>query len=663
MTLAFKSAEYRPDVDGLRAIAVLSIVAFHFGSEYVPGGFVGVDIFFVISGYLITGILLKGLASGSFSFWDFYARRIRRIFPALIVVLVATWVTGWFVLLADEFSALGKQIAGSAVFAANFVFWREAGYFDIAAELKPLLHLWSLGVEEQFYVVWPVLLYLAWKSGFNTLAVLVLIGLASFALNVSLVGGHPVATFYLPMPRFWELLLGGLLAHFERHEPRLPRVGAFLRNAGALLGIALILCSIFGLDRTKTFPGWWALFPVVGASLLIFGGRHAWINERVLAHRALVFVGLISYPLYLWHWPILSFARISEPEGLPAGVLLFGVFLSFLLSWLTYRFVEIPIRSVRKVVRKTIAVACVAMVALGLLGFATYENGGFAKREAAKASTSSNAWPAAFQYDARCVEALPALFPTFNANSDFCIYDRQLASKGRTIAVLGDSHANFAYVGLAASLAPDYRFLHLGRGTCLPLLNIASYARNVDMTCQPLVNDILNFVSGSDEVSSVVLGGFFNQYLDGRIVIKSTVPGRETLDASEVFEKALTDTVDLLLRKHKLVYVLRDVPELPFSPATCIVRKFTFVHNQGCRASQAAYLEKDQRQRSIIDRLKARYPEIVILDPSAVLCDGNYCYAKKNGTLLYRDSDHLNYNGAAMVGKNFAAEFGSAKGR
>src|SRR5665213_11019 len=207
--------QHRPDIDGLRAIAILSVLGFHAFGRLLPGGFVGVDIFFVISGYLITGILLRGLKQRTFSFTGFYARRVKRIFPALALVLLVTWIAGWYAQLPDEYTRLGKHIATGAGFVVNITLWKEAGYFDQSGDLKPLLHLWSLGVEEQFYVIWPLLLFVAWKRKVNLFGLMIAIFLASFILNVTRVADHEVATFYLPTTRFWELLLGGLYAHWQ----------------------------------------------------------------------------------------------------------------------------------------------------------------------------------------------------------------------------------------------------------------------------------------------------------------------------------------------------------------------------------------------------------------------------------------------------------------
>jgi len=298
---------YRPDVDGLRAIAVLSVLAFHAFPRAAPGGFAGVDVFFVISGFLISGILFEALRAGHFSFIDFYRRRVRRIFPALILVLAASLGLGWMLLLPDEYRLLGKHALAGAGFLSNIALWREAGYFAPAAEVTPLLHLWSLGVEEQYYLVWPLLL--AFFAGRPRALPWMIVGLAavSFALNVWLTPRAPSAAFYLPLTRFWELMAGSALAyHVHYGSP-----GRRMADAKAAAGLALVAAGIALLSAGRAFPGWWALAPVVGSSLLIAAGPAAWINRRLLSNPVMVYIGLISYPLYLWHWPLLVYARIA----------------------------------------------------------------------------------------------------------------------------------------------------------------------------------------------------------------------------------------------------------------------------------------------------------------------------------------------------------------
>ena len=357
--------KYRLDIDGLRAIAVLSVVAFHAFPSLIRGGFIGVDIFFVISGYLISSIIFENLDRGTFSFTEFYVRRIKRIFPALLLVLVVCFTFGWFTLLADEYKQLGKHIAGGASFISNFILWNEAGYFDNSAETKPLLHLWSLGIEEQFYIVWPLFLWFAWKCKFNLLKITITVAIVSFILNINGINQDMVTTFYSPLTRFWELLSGSLLAwvtlykknafvnvkykldnwlsHIVYNEKKEDE-GKILSNVISFVGLLLLLYGFWRINKELSFPGKWALVPVLGAVFLITAGSKAWINRTILSNKVAVWFGLISFPLYLWHWPMLSFARIIEGELPSRSIRIAVVIFSIVLAWVTYILVERPLR-------------------------------------------------------------------------------------------------------------------------------------------------------------------------------------------------------------------------------------------------------------------------------------------------------------------------------
>lgn len=367
--------KYRADIDGLRAIAVLSVVGFHAFPNLIQGGFIGVDVFFVISGFLICTIIFENLEKGTFSFVEFYVRRIKRIFPSLLLVLVASYIFGWFTLFIEEQKQLGKHIAYAAGFVSNIVLWSEAGYFDNSSETKPLLHLWSLGIEEQFYIVWPPLLWLAWKWKFNLFAVSILVTVLSFYLNVEGVQKDIVASFYSPQTRFFELLCGSLLAWMTLYK-RAAVVsmqdvdGNFLPNVLSFLGLLLLAYGFFRINKNFSFPGYWVIVPVGGAVLILSAGPNAWLNRTVLSNRIAVWFGLISFPIYLWHWPLLSFARIVE-SGLPSlSVRIAAVLLAILLAWLTYVFVERPIRFGKHGWRKAF-VLVVLMLGVGCIGYIT----------------------------------------------------------------------------------------------------------------------------------------------------------------------------------------------------------------------------------------------------------------------------------------------------
>jgi peptidoglycan/LPS O-acetylase OafA/YrhL len=360
---------YRSDIDGMRAIAVLAVVIYHAFPQNLPGGFVGVDIFFVISGYLISGILFKGVKGEDFSFREFYARRIRRLFPSLITVLLLCLGYGLVVLLSDEYRQIGKHVAAGTLFIQNIAFWQESGYFDTAANLKPLLHLWSLAVEEQFYIIFPPLLILFWKKKWPMAILLWILLMTSFIGNIIMSYQSRETDFFLTPYRVWEFLAGSLLAwwHFGKNDEKKLSYAGLLSAIGAVL-VAFGMILIHQGDR---FPGWRAILPVAGSVMLIAAGRQAWINDRILSHPALIWIGLISYPLYLFHWPALSFVRIVKGER-PADIYLAGALIvTFILTVATYYFIEKPIRSSKS--RWAVPALTAAFFITGALGVLTWQ--------------------------------------------------------------------------------------------------------------------------------------------------------------------------------------------------------------------------------------------------------------------------------------------------
>lgn len=509
--------KYRPDIDGLRAVAVLAVVAFHAFPNLVRGGFIGVDVFFVISGYLISTIIFENLDKGTFSFTEFYARRIKRIFPALLLVLIACFAFGWFALLADEYKQLGKHIAAGAGFISNFTFWNEAGYFDNSAETKPLLHLWSLGIEEQFYIVWPLFLWLAWKRKFNLLTITIVVAIASFVLNIKGIKQDMVATFYSPQTRFWELLSGSLLAWVTLYKKDtfanvklkldywLSRIvysekqeadGKTLSNVLSFIGLLLLVYGFWRINKELSFPGMWALVPVLGAVLIITAGSKAWVNRTILSNKIAIWFGLISFPLYLWHWPLLSFARIIESEVPSRNIRIAAVIFSIALAWLTYKLVQRPLRfGKRSKVKVTLLVTIMTIV--GYVGYNTYERNGLSFRMKEReqfVEYFENSFPS-WQY-----------FKKINLSTEWrseCAYfnGKKYLEEGKleggvtdskpipelekscyvrdlrfekSVLVWGDSHAQSLAPGLASFIPNNWQVLQIASSGCWPNPNINS---------------------------------------------------------------------------------------------------------------------------------------------------------------------------------------------
>ncbi|MBJ7575238.1 acyltransferase family protein [Luteimonas sp. MC1828] len=462
---------YRADVDGLRAIAVLAVVAYHAFPRLLPGGFVGVDVFFVISGFLITGILRDGLAAGTFGFAGFYVRRIRRLFPALVVVLAACLVAGWWLLVPADYAALGRHAAASAGFIANLAFWHDTDYFAAAAETLPLLHLWSLGVEEQFYLLWPPLLALAITRGADTRRLVLVVGVLSLAYCLWLTARDASAAFYLPFTRFWELLAGAWLAHRlgSTVAPAASGRTRITAELAAFSGLALIIAACVGLSDQSPFPGWRALLPVAGTALLIAAVPATGWAQRLLSLRALVWIGLVSYPLYLWHWPLLSFARIHATGEVAPGLRVALVVLAVVLAGLTWWLVERPLRH-RMHARRALAVLLPAMALVLAAGLALWALQGVASRAGEPVRQYAN-----YGYDWRAPsrEGTCSLVGAPGEPAEFpaeCV-DAQTAPPRPLLVLWGDSHSALLYPGMREVADGRLRLAQFTRSGCRPYLD------------------------------------------------------------------------------------------------------------------------------------------------------------------------------------------------
>lgn len=486
--------KYRPDIDGLRAVAVLFVIGFHVAPNTFRGGFVGVDIFFVISGYLISGILFREVSSADFSYRKFYGRRIRRIFPALAVVLIASLIFGYVILSPIDLSHMAVDIASAAGFVANLQFWREASYFDGASNLKPALHLWSLGVEEQYYIIWPLIVALLMTRVRHFLTILTTVLISSFIISFVLTYRDPTGAYFLPFSRFWELMLGSILAYIELFPHRgvvtdfmakqsfhLPINSAsvgIVRNGISCLGVCLFVFALFRITNDTAFPGWWALAPTLGAFFMIAAGPSAVINRRLLSTRVAIFFGVISYPLYLWHWPALAFLRnFDRNPALSSWFRIVIAIISVILAWLTYRFVEKPVRYGKHLNIKTISLMIV-MTAIGVSSLAIVWRGtpSLTPRDEYLAFFD-NRWPDfhyahthdLFRYgrdecnflDVRTYSARAAI-------PEKCTDRGEAAS---TVLLWGDSHAQHLLPGLMANLPSSIAILQITTSACSPTLH------------------------------------------------------------------------------------------------------------------------------------------------------------------------------------------------
>jgi peptidoglycan/LPS O-acetylase OafA/YrhL len=643
------ASSYRPEIDGLRALAILVVVGFHAFPTVVPSGFVGVDVFFVVSGYLISKIILGELEQGNFSFMNFYSRRIRRIFPALTLVLIAVYGFGWLSLFAEEFRVLAEHIFAGASFIINIVLMRQLGYFDTAAHTKPLLHLWSLAVEEQFYLVWPLLLWWTARMRLSAFWPILVLCVASFAINIILL--HHRSLFFSPVTRFWELMLGSVLAFLALNEAdysaiarlrsrRLQlaqNVSVDLIDLAAWLGVVLIVVSVWFALITK-FPGWWALLPTVGTCLVIFAGPGAWLNRAVFSNAVLVGIGLISYPLYLWHWPILSFISIVRGNSGPAALRMAAVLAAFGLAALTYFLVERPIRFGAHRNLKTAALA-VTLLCVGCLGTATYALQGIPSRYAARANLSTSndlAVPTSSRLsDSSC----PRLLDIAPDPDEVCLgnaVDPRLLVLGDSTAMAFNSAAYDGPVDLKTALVSSHA--HIWAETeCMAERPFEEWLR-IGKTCADIADHAFRIAKERQTMDAAV--------------ISFAVEDQFTYQR----DKLLGIQKSLLNLRKKVIYLI--VPPLfHIEPSSCVARVTAlgvFTRTSKSCVQDRAKLENDQRPyRAYIESLKAADSGVLVYDSLDALCDEHSCSIDDDLGPMYFIDGHVNPRGSARLLSGF----------
>ena len=637
----------------------MSVVAYHAFPSIVNGGFIGVDIFFVISGYLISTIIFENLDRDTFSFTQFYARRIKRIFPALLLVLIVSFVFGWFTLLADEYKQLGKHIAAGSGFISNFVLWNEAGYFDNSGESKPLLHLWSLGIEEQFYIVWPPILWLVWKKKFNPLAITILLAISSFVLNVKGVERDSVATFYAPQTRFWELLSGSLLAWVTIYKKdawssiqtkldtwlgstlwrsTLKTNSSVSINVLSFIGFLLLVYGFRHINQGVHFPGTWALVPVVGTVLLIAAGPKTWINRKFLSNRLAVWFGLISFPLYLWHWPLLSFARIVEGQLPSRSTRMIAIVLSVVLAWLTYKLVERHIRF-GGYNKAKVATLIVLMCFVGYIGYNTYSRDGLNFRfntlspeYKSQLSKIANVWK---------FRGYPEPQDSFiDAQYGFL----RIGHNDKDIVLfVGDSHTQH-YWNTVGELYKNKNT----NGTTKPSVMFANLGIPPNFSDALLTDPSIKTVIfsyfwsiqyGSSTVNQVVrcCGGGKNGSIG-----ENTTPLLSPEQMNK-FDNKFIEIASALKSKGKEVYFVLDNPfGEENDPHSMLNRGWKgFEVRPPVVLTKETALARAEPVRSRIIRV-AKKSGANVIDPFEFLCAKNICPAfSDEGELLYKDYDHL----------------------
>lgn len=637
-------SSYRSDIDGLRAISVIAVILFHAFPPLLKGGFIGVDVFFVISGFLITRLIVDGLERNNFTFADFYARRIRRIFPALLIVLATTFAIGWVILLPQEFRQMSKHLVGAAGFLLNFMLWREAGYFDLAAEAKPLLHLWSLAVEEQFYAVWPAVLWFVWRRKVNLFWMTMAIGAASFLTNIAIVYSDGPAAFFLPFTRFWELMIGcGLAVADPKYQRRILETVS--PTAMGWVGLMLIVVAAIFL-RGNAYPGVKALFPTIGAALIILSGPGAQLNDRLLSNRFLVSIGKISYPLYLWHWPLLSFAAIAYGTSPPLAARAALVGLSVVLSTLTYVLFERPVRFGR-LRRRILPGLVVAMLIMGCIGGTTIANGGFPQRPVAQANKTLEAdliWPLETRTSDR---SCPELLGIEVLKGEVCLTN----SSRPEFLIIGDSHA-MAFNSAVRAGRSNLKTVLLSTHWHLWNSDECSAPREPgdlppqNSLCGSILQQAFRLAARSEALNTVVFAFYFDD---------------------PFFRNWALRVQQEFLKLGKRVVYIADVPEFETQPQTCVKRMiglisiFVLAPEKGaiCGEDLSSVVAKqaDAKYPQFLASLKAADQRVQFFDGLRVFCDDRRCsQGDDDGALFFigrGTGGHVNIRGS----KRMLAEF------
>lgn len=640
--------KYRPDLDGLRAIAIVPVVLFHAFPQVFQGGFIGVDIFFVISGYLITKIIADELSEGRFSLARFYARRINRIFPALTLSLITVGILGWTFLFPHEFIQLGRHILACTGFFENFLLLKEVSYFERAAETKPLLHIWSLAVEEQYYLLWPLLLILAKRIQLNPIWLATSIGLLSFLLNVIITSSGAEKAFFWPWTRAWELMSGALIGLAPE---RLISKHYRSRHTLSVCGLLFLIAGFLLINDSRAFPGFWALLPTIGASLLIASSSEGWVNAQLLGRSLMIFIGKISYPLYLWHWPLFSYLYIIEGKDTSIELRMTMVAAALILAIATTFWVERPVRSRtgHYWITWSLIALFLAMVAVGFaikLGVITPRETSEKTLRVARAVEDFD-----FPRGLRIVPDAPE--GTYES----------LGRSGKLTLILGDSHAMQYSPRIVSTtdVAPEAnnRAIFATYSSCPPIPNVfTGWDERSDRplwanskACEETKKFAYDLLFAG-KVDVMVISAIWNSYFAG---IDGTTPGiqgyfalrggaRLPLEKPEGVVAALKNFEDFLLKipeKTKLIVVLDNPGGPDFDPTTYVrsLRK-PWAHQAQGPQSISIDLQSQKiaaRMREILKGSKAE-----IFDPSAFYCTDETCKTHDDtGRPIYRDINHL----------------------
>lgn len=621
--------QYRPDIQGLRALAVIAVILFHSFPNLFPGGFIGVDIFFVISGYLISTIIFKNLANNNFNVLHFYNRRIKRIFPALIIVTFASLVLGWFFLFTYEYINLGKHISYSMIFFSDIFSYKQSGYFDSASETKPMLHLWSLSVEWQFYIIWPLLLIFSWKYKWNFFRVSIIVFVSSFFINILLIKHNPIASFYLTIARIWELIIGAILAYLKIENKILIKNN----NIQSVIGLFLIFLGFIFINKESQFPGWLALLPTIGTFLILSAEPSSYLNKYLFSNKILVYIGIISYPLYLWHWPLLSYLHIVSGDNSKIEHKIIVIFASIFFAWLTYYFIEKNIKKEKYFFStKILLITTLLIFSITLL---IKVNGGFFSRNINKKLDFLET-EKLFSKSRKSDESCASLNYLKLLDEEVCLSN----SKEPNILFAGDSHAMALYSSIYSKKILVKSMLISGHA-CKLYPNLKYEKSGAYKNCTAISNKILDIAYNIRTIKTVIVATkfpFSNQnsqfnskyYLDKKI-----------LNNEDAFYMGTSNLIEQLLSYGKRVVIVIDTPALNNNPINCTQRTSFFTQLKKCEITINELNQIRSNYIEIIKKINLKYPQIEIFDPTDFFCKYEMCRAMESEKYLYTDKDHI----------------------
>lgn len=621
--------KYRSDIQGLRALAVISVILFHAFPNIFTGGFIGVDIFFVISGYLISTIIFTNLNNKNFNIFYFYNRRIKRIFPSLIIVIFSSLVFGWFFLFTYEYINLGKYTASSIIFLSDIFSYKQSGYFDNTSDTKPMLHLWSLSVEWQFYILWPLLLIFSWKHKWSIFQVSLLILATSFLINIILIKYNPVASFYLTIARVWELIIGGILAYLKIEY----KIFKKNNNIQSTAGLFLIILGFIFINKESQFPGWLALLPTVGTFLILSAKPSSHLNKYLFSNKILVYIGMISYPLYLWHWPMLSFLHIVSGDNSKGEQKIIVILVSILFAWLTYYFVE------KKLNEKKFFIPTKILLIITLLIFIfsllIKVNGGFFNRNINKKLDFLQT-EKLFSKSRKSDKSCASLNNLKLLDEEVCLSN----SMEPKILFIGDSHSMALYSSIYSKKILINSILISGH-TCLIYPNLKYEKSGSYKNCREISNKALDVANNIPSIETIIVATrfpFSNQdsglnskyYLDNKI-----------LKNEDAFFIGTSNLIEQLLSYGKRIIIVIDTPELNNTPINCTQRTSFFAQLKKCEITINELNQVRSKYVDIIKKINLKYPQIKIFDPTDFFCKHEICKAKESEQHLYIDQNHI----------------------